>query len=415
MRRISFPGGGGGLSVYLRDRLIRTTELVSVNLSGTFGERHERLLFGLFGPADTSPFGERRPDIVNGDTNWSWDIFVRDRQSGTTDRVSVSSAGAQGDLDSWPSLYFGRRRFVAFESVATLSSARTRNGASDIFVHDSRAERPSESAWTLPEWRGTNQSYNPSISADGRFVAFDSIAEKPRTWGTLDGQVFVRDRLSGTTELVSVALGRRVSRDRKRHAARCLLPSAQGDAHQLGRAAQAIPDEDLPIERAPRYEVRRDAVERYEATVGRNGRVVALVVPLHSGRVHADSLGRSALEVVNEDVTGPVRVRADESGRHALERHEAAVGRNRGKPAVKVSLRAGGADADAVGRFRFGDRVRRCPRTSSCHHSRCRGDALEATYLPVEETEQKSLVPLAKVPLKLTLTSSVVRISRSRR
>ncbi len=146
-------------------------------------------------------------NLVPGDTNNWTDVFVRDRQTGTTERVSVDSGGAQGNERSNDPSISADGRFVAFHSIATNLDANDSNGVTDVFVHDRQSgltERVSLDSGG-GQWNGF--SGFPSISADGRFVAFDSVAPLDVLDTNGFGDVFVRDRQSGTTELVSVDSG----------------------------------------------------------------------------------------------------------------------------------------------------------------------------------------------------------------
>lgn len=73
-------------------------------------------------------------NLVAGDTNGRVDVFVRDRQDGTTTRVSVSAAGVQGNGASYEPAISADGRFVAFHSDATNLVAGDTNGAPDVFV-----------------------------------------------------------------------------------------------------------------------------------------------------------------------------------------------------------------------------------------------------------------------------------------
>src|SRR5205823_9890685 len=81
-------------------------------------------------------------DLVAGDTNGVSDVFVHDRQTGTTERVSVASGGAQGNGSSgligfaFPPALSADGRFIAIVSFATNLVAGDTNGATDVFVHD---------------------------------------------------------------------------------------------------------------------------------------------------------------------------------------------------------------------------------------------------------------------------------------
>src|SRR5256886_498703 len=146
-------------------------------------------------------FTSAAPDLVAGDTNGAMDVFVHDRQTGTTELVSVDSAGNQANGASTDVALSADGRFVAFTSAAPDLVAGDTNGATDVFVHDRQTgvtERVSVDS-------AGNQVSGPSIAAAltaaGRFVAFTSAAPDlvaGDTNGAAD--VFVHDRQTGTTE-----------------------------------------------------------------------------------------------------------------------------------------------------------------------------------------------------------------------
>ncbi len=153
--------------------------------------------------------------LVDGDTNNAWDIFLWDRLNGEITRVSVGGGGTQGNGNSrHPSISWDGR-YVAFESEASNLIVGDRNESVDIFVHDraigytSRVSEPSGggNAWwpcPPPEYECRcpgSGSRNASISADGRYVAFESTACN-LDWGEGSG-IFVHDRVTEeTTRLV---------------------------------------------------------------------------------------------------------------------------------------------------------------------------------------------------------------------
>jgi hypothetical protein len=141
-------------------------------------------------------------NLVAGDGNGAEDVFVRDRKTGKTTRVSVSSAGVEGNFDSgWPTIS-GGGRFVAFQSNASNLVSGDLNGVRDIFVRDRKKHKTTRISVSSPEADAFSGA--PSISDDGRFVAFDSSATTlvpGDTNGVSD--VFVRDRKLGTTTRMS--------------------------------------------------------------------------------------------------------------------------------------------------------------------------------------------------------------------
>jgi len=146
--------------------------------------------------------------LVANDTNDAADVFVRDRQAGTTRRVSISSAGDQGNWDSEDPSISADGRYVAFESDANNLVANDTNGKTDIFVRDHLTRLTKRVSVSSGEGQANSHSFQPSISADGRHVAFMSKARDlvaNDTNGALD--VFVRDRREGTTRRVSISSG----------------------------------------------------------------------------------------------------------------------------------------------------------------------------------------------------------------
>jgi Tol biopolymer transport system component len=148
-------------------------------------------------------FASYAPNLVAGDTNDTIDVFVHDRQSGVTTRVSVASDGTQGnDISEAPALS-ADGRYVAFESAASTLVAGDTNFTIDVFVHDRATGTTSrESVATGGEQTGAS-SRLPSLSADGRLVAFSSSGYLTLDDWNNTSDIFVRDRSTGTTTRVS--------------------------------------------------------------------------------------------------------------------------------------------------------------------------------------------------------------------
>jgi Tol biopolymer transport system component len=147
-------------------------------------------------------FESEATNLVAGDTNGFFDIFVHDRQTGATTRVSVDSAGIEGIGASFNPSISSDGGYVAFESdvdfVADIANF-------DVYVHDRQTGATTLVSVDSAGTPGDLDSTDPCISSDGRYVAFESIAIKlvaPDTNGNV--HIFVRDLLAGTTTLVSV-------------------------------------------------------------------------------------------------------------------------------------------------------------------------------------------------------------------
>ena len=145
-------------------------------------------------------FHSAASNLVVGDTNGVPDVFVRDLTAGTTVRVSVDSDEAQGDGDSYAASISSDGRFVAFESAATNLVAGDTNGETDVFVRDLTSTTTVRVSVDSDEVEGIDGSSDPSISADGRFVAFESAAtnlttvtDPPASTCDADGPTYADD------------------------------------------------------------------------------------------------------------------------------------------------------------------------------------------------------------------------------
>jgi Tol biopolymer transport system component len=148
----------------------------------------------------------RGSNLVSGDTNGSEEIFLRDRQSGETTRISVSSNGAQADNGSFYPAISGDGRFIAFMSDATNLVGGDTNGFSDIFLRDRQTGTTTRVSVSSNGTQADNisESY-VSISADGRLSPL--LPTRPIWWvgipiGVAD--LFVHDHQTGTTERISL-------------------------------------------------------------------------------------------------------------------------------------------------------------------------------------------------------------------
>ena len=199
----------GAYDVFVHDRQAGTTERVSVASGGTEATGGDSAYPAISADGRFVAFYSYATDLVSGDTNANYDIFVHDRQSGTTERVSVATGGGQATGgDSYTPAISADGRFVAFASGATNLVGGDTNSSSDIFVHDRQTGTTERVSVATGGGQADGFSYNPAIGADGRFVAFDSFATNLVSGDTnAVPDVFVHDRQTGTTERVSVATG----------------------------------------------------------------------------------------------------------------------------------------------------------------------------------------------------------------
>jgi Tol biopolymer transport system component len=154
-------------------------------------------------------FTSRAGDLVPGDHTVLWeDVFVRDLEGGTTVRVSVDvNGGDPNDASFHPSIS-ADGRYVAFVSYASDLVQGDGNGTTDVFVRDLATGTTTRVSKDLQGGDPNADSWMPSISADGRYVAFSSIASdlvQGDDNSTYD--VFVKDLIAQSTIRASVDTG----------------------------------------------------------------------------------------------------------------------------------------------------------------------------------------------------------------
>lgn len=224
--------------VYVRDRWTGTTMLVSLSSDGVPGNNESALptmsadgRFVAFSSFADNLLGPGR------DTNGDEDIFVHDRHTGRTTRVSVNSAGEEGENsrgnENFHQSISADGRYVAFNSTASNLVPGDTNDAWDVFVHDRstrttrRVSVSSSGEEQRAHYEGGNGEYSPSISPDGRYVVFASDAANlvPGDTNVCAGStstavgpgscpdVFVHDLVTRETTRVSVSSSEEQARD----------------------------------------------------------------------------------------------------------------------------------------------------------------------------------------------------------
>lgn len=192
----------GVTDVFVHDNDSEETVRVSVSSSGTQGNG------GSFSPVLTPDgrvvvFESLAENLAPEDTNRQRDIFVHDRKAGMTTRVSVDSRGNQANNFSQAPHLSADGRYIVFESLASNLVPGDTNGVIDVFVHDRQTGRTSRVSVGSDGTQADNASVNPTISADGRYVTFESFATnllpvKPEQ----AKQVFVYDLKTGVLQRV---------------------------------------------------------------------------------------------------------------------------------------------------------------------------------------------------------------------
>ncbi|HUP78051.1 MAG TPA: hypothetical protein VM260_05755, partial [Pirellula sp.] len=199
----------GSTDVFVKDLTTGLTTLVSTSSASVQGNGHS-IDPSLSPDGKFIAFSSRANNLVAGDSNSTYDIFVKDLVNGTTSRISTNSASVQSNLESQLPSISADGKVVAFESLASNLVAGDNNSASDVFAKDlntGNTSSPSLRDFSLAvQLSGNDVSLDSSISADGNIVAFTSLANNlvaSDTNGMND--VFVRNLGTGTTIMVSTS------------------------------------------------------------------------------------------------------------------------------------------------------------------------------------------------------------------
>ena len=187
----------GGLFVY--DRLSGFSEQVCEKTPWAGNPEYYHMCWQPSISADGRyiAYSSDSPGLIDNDNNGTQDVFVYDRVNGMTERVSINSMGEQGNAESLNPKISADGQYIAFNSYATNLVSNDTNKSIDIFLHDR------DTGITSVVSRNSAGKVG-SISADGRYIVFNSSAANLVDNDTNGKQdVFVYDRINGTTELVS--------------------------------------------------------------------------------------------------------------------------------------------------------------------------------------------------------------------
>ncbi|MHC4845628.1 MAG: TolB family protein [Planctomycetota bacterium] len=195
----------GSDDVLVRDRTTGETVRVSVSTQGVEGNL-ESVSPAISDDGRVIAFQSDATNLVPGDTNGFPDVFVHDRDTGETTRVSVSSTGVQADLPCFVPAISGDGRVVAFMSYANTLVPDDQTLRQDIFVHERDTGITTLVSLSTDGIQGNDNSWFPSLSRTGRYVAFRSQADNlVANDDNFNQDIFVHDRDTGHTSLVSVA------------------------------------------------------------------------------------------------------------------------------------------------------------------------------------------------------------------
>jgi len=271
------PNDNNGFTdIFVYDRDTDTTALV------TNGSNFSSSEASISADGRFVAFRSGASSLVSGDSNRQFDIFVFDRATNTTEQLTTGSNDQSND----PAIS-ADGQFVAFSSKASNLVVGDTNGHRDIFVHN-RATGETRLLTKV----GDDDSADPSISADGQLVAFDSQANNlipgdpdiPQSFFTLASSAFIFDQATDSISRItpnldgSIGFNPSISADGQLVAFQTdttvLLPTDLNDSRDVliyNRAADNFERLATGIE----YEVAGGNADSAEPSVSGNGRFVA--------------------------------------------------------------------------------------------------------------------------------------------
>lgn len=194
------------VDVYVWDQLTGALERVSQPTGNPTGSASGPAYAAGVTPSGLVIFQSNAGNLVAGDTNGTSDVFARTMPGGAIERLSVSSSNAESHGDSFSASVNPDGRFVAFASRAEDLLQGDSNGSADIFVRDLSNDTTTLVSVSSAGGSSGGTARSPSMSSDGHLIAFDSDATDLTPGGSQGvRQVYVRDLTAGTTRLASAA------------------------------------------------------------------------------------------------------------------------------------------------------------------------------------------------------------------
>jgi Tol biopolymer transport system component len=199
---------GGAITrgnVFIRDRTAGTTRLVSLGQKGVKGN-NTSFDGALSADGRIVAFASYAGNLVPpADKENRSDIFTRDLQKNTTERISVASSGVRANGASYKPQISADGRYVLFQSDATNLVPDDTNGSRDIFLRDRRASKTYRVSLGANFSQANDRSYTATMSQDAKIIAFESFASNLVSGDINNGpDIFVRNRDSKTTKMVNL-------------------------------------------------------------------------------------------------------------------------------------------------------------------------------------------------------------------
>ncbi len=214
-RYIVFASGSNNLvandtnnlpDIFVRDRLTKQTTRVSINSDGSEGNlgnvafQNVNHGLGISANGQFVVFHSQLNNLVNGDNTNEIDVFLHNRQTKQTKRVNIESVG---QITGNPSIS-ADGRFIAFMSSSESLVPNDTNKTLDVFLYDRLTQKTTRVTVASNGDQANAQSYAPGISADGNFIAFISEATNLTSLPVTQQNVYIHNRLTGKTSIVNV-------------------------------------------------------------------------------------------------------------------------------------------------------------------------------------------------------------------
>jgi len=222
--------------VMLMDRLLNRVERISESATGEPGDS-SGFHPSINGDGTLVAFTSAARNLTLNEQDFADDIFVKNRVSGEIERISNRNADDNAGR-SYQAAMSNSGRYVAFTSTSSFEVGIVdTNGRPDIFVYDQDSERTEIVRPTIngQQVEPNGESGNPTLSADGRYVAFVSNATNLVSPALAEAKfnVYIYDRFSRAIELVSSGSnGLPADKDSQ-------LPSISGDGQLVAYQSDA--------------------------------------------------------------------------------------------------------------------------------------------------------------------------------
>ncbi|MGQ0551809.1 MAG: TolB family protein [Planctomycetota bacterium] len=221
---------GAFTDIYVYDKSLDLCERISVNANppASNSANGHSFMATVSGDGRFVAYASDAKNLIPTDTNNRRDIFLRDRLLDVTTRVSVATGGAQVNHNSDHPAISADGNFIAFDSIATNLVVGDTNGQRDVFVHNRLTGETTRVSVSSAGDQGNSVSQEPDLSADGRYVTFHSDATNLVAGDTnTSTDVYRHDRLTGTTTRISLTTSGAQSNNG------CLFPAMSADGRVI--------------------------------------------------------------------------------------------------------------------------------------------------------------------------------------